>query len=100
MAREIENAFPSVVFGVAPGVLKKQYDDVLEDFIRSTTTGGERCSNGGRASHQQSSVGGIYHLGKGGISESDTDSDNGRAGAETVWRRRVRVVLRRRGGCV
>ena len=35
-AREIENSFPSVVFGVAPGVLKEQYDDVLEDFIRST----------------------------------------------------------------
>ena len=31
-----------------------------------------------------------------------TDSDNGQAGAEellsAVWRRRVRVVLRRRGG--
>ena len=47
-------------------------------------------------------MGGINHLGKGGIRESDTDSDNGKAGAEellsAVWRRRVRVVLRRRGG--
>ena len=36
VAREIENAFPSIVFGVAPGVLKEQYDDVLEDFIMPT----------------------------------------------------------------
>ena len=35
-AREVENSFSSVVFGVAPGVVKGQYDDVLEDFIRST----------------------------------------------------------------
>ena len=39
--------------------------------------------------YKQSSVGGIYHLGKGGIREGDTDSDNGKAGAEellsTVW---------------
>ena len=32
----MENSFPSVIFGVAPGVLKEKYDDVLEDFIRST----------------------------------------------------------------
>ena len=36
VARDIENALPYVVFGVAPGVLKEQYDGVLEDFIRST----------------------------------------------------------------
>ena len=35
-AREVDNSFSSVVFGVAPGVVKEQYDDVLEDFIRST----------------------------------------------------------------
>ena len=65
------------------------------------STGGERCSNGGRALYKQSSVGGIYHLGKGSIHEGDTDSDNDKAGAEellsAVWQRRARVVLRRRG---
>ena len=34
--RGAENSFPPVVFGVAPGVLNEQYDDVLEDFISST----------------------------------------------------------------
>ena len=35
-ARDLENSFPSVVFRVAPGILKEKYDDVLEDFISST----------------------------------------------------------------
>ena len=54
--------------------------------------------------YKQSSVGGTYHLGKGGIREGDTDSDNVKAGVEEllspVWRRRARVVLRRLGGGV
>ena len=66
------------------------------------STGGEWCSNGGRALYKQSSVGGTYHLGKGGIREGDTDSDNVKAGVEEllspVWRRRARVVLRKLGG--
>ena len=33
MAREVEAAFPNVVFGVAPAILKEQ----LEKFIRSTS---------------------------------------------------------------
>ena len=51
--------------------------------------------------YKQSSVGGTYHLGKGGIREGDTDSDNVKAGVEEllspVWQRRARVVLRRLG---
>ena len=34
-AREVDNSFPFVVFGIALDVLKEQYDDVLEDFIKS-----------------------------------------------------------------
>ena len=34
MAREVEAAFPNVVFGVAPAILKEQLDDRLEKFIR------------------------------------------------------------------
>ena len=37
MARELEAAFPNVVFGVAPAILKEQLDDQLERFIRSTS---------------------------------------------------------------
>ena len=37
MAREVESAFPNVVFGVAPAILKEQLDDQLEKFIRSTS---------------------------------------------------------------
>ena len=37
MAREAEAAFPNVVFGVAPAILKEQLDDQLEKFIRSTS---------------------------------------------------------------
>ena len=37
MAREVEVAFPNVVFGVAPAILKEQLDDQLEKFIRSTS---------------------------------------------------------------
>ena len=37
MAREVEAAFPNVVFGVAPAILKEQLDDQLEKFIRSTS---------------------------------------------------------------
>ena len=37
MAREVEAAFPNVVFGVAPAILKGQLDDQLEKFIRSTS---------------------------------------------------------------
>ena len=51
--------------------------------------------------YKQSSVGGTYHLGEGGIREGNTDSDNVIAGAEElispVWRRRARVVLCRLG---
>ena len=35
MARDVEAAFPNVLFGVAPAILKKQLDDQLEKFIRS-----------------------------------------------------------------
>ena len=31
----LDNSFPSVVFGMAPGVLKEQYDNVLDNYIRS-----------------------------------------------------------------
>ena len=55
-SREIKNAFPPVVFVVTPGVLKEQYNDILEDFIRSMTLEcllvdsdapmvGERCTS-------------------------------------------------------
>ena len=37
MALEVEAAFPNVVFGVAPAILKEQLDDQLENFIRSTS---------------------------------------------------------------
>ena len=37
MAREVDAAFPNVVFGVAPTILKEQLDDQLENFIRSTS---------------------------------------------------------------
>ena len=37
MALEVEAAFPNVVFGVAPAILKEQLDDQLEKFIRSTS---------------------------------------------------------------
>ena len=37
MALELEAAFPNVVFGVAPTILKEQLDDQLEKFIRSTS---------------------------------------------------------------
>ena len=37
MAREVESAFPKVVYGVAPAILKEQLDDQLEKFIRSTS---------------------------------------------------------------
>ena len=37
MAREVETAFPNVVFGVASAILKEQPGDQLEKFIRSTS---------------------------------------------------------------
>ena len=37
MAGEVEAAFPNVVFGGAPAILKEQLDDQLEKFIRSTS---------------------------------------------------------------
>ena len=37
MAREVEAAFPNIVFGVAPAILKEKLDDQLENFIRSTS---------------------------------------------------------------
>ena len=37
MARDVEAAFPEVVFGVTPAILKEQLDDQLEMFIRSTS---------------------------------------------------------------
>ena len=37
MAREVEAAFPNVMFGVAPAILKEQLDDQLGTFIRSTS---------------------------------------------------------------
>ena len=37
MAREVEDPFPNVVFGVALVMLKEQLDDQLEKFIRSTS---------------------------------------------------------------
>ena len=37
MAREVEAAFPNVVFGVAPAILKEELDDQLDKFIRSTS---------------------------------------------------------------
>ena len=37
IAREVEAAFPNVVIGVAPAILKEQLDDQLEKFIRSTS---------------------------------------------------------------
>ena len=37
MVREVEAAFPNVVFGVAPAILKEQLVDQLEKFIRSTS---------------------------------------------------------------
>ena len=36
MAREVEAAFPNVVFGITPAIMKEQLDDQLEKFIRST----------------------------------------------------------------
>ena len=39
MVREVETAFPNVVFGVASAILKEQWDDQLEKFIRSTSPG-------------------------------------------------------------
>ena len=37
MAREVEAAFPNVVVGVAPAILKEQLDDQLDKFSRSTS---------------------------------------------------------------
>ena len=37
MAQEVEAAFPNVMFGVAPAILKEQLDDQLEKFSRSTS---------------------------------------------------------------
>ena len=37
MARDVDAAFPNVVFGVAPEILKEQLDDQLEKFIRFTS---------------------------------------------------------------
>ena len=37
MARELEAAFPNIVFGVAPAILKEQLHDQLEKFTRSTS---------------------------------------------------------------
>ena len=37
MAREVEAAFPNVVFSVAPAILKEQLGDQLAKFIRSTS---------------------------------------------------------------
>ena len=37
MARDVEAAFPNVVFGIAPAILKGQLDDQLEELIRSTS---------------------------------------------------------------
>ena len=37
MAREVEAAFPNVVFGVTSAILEEQLDDQLETFIRSTS---------------------------------------------------------------
>ena len=37
MSWKMEAAFPNVVFGVAPAILKNQLDDQLEKFIRSTS---------------------------------------------------------------
>ena len=34
---EVEAAFPNVVFGVAPAILKEKLHDQLEKFIRSTS---------------------------------------------------------------
>ena len=35
MDREVEAAFPNVVFGVAPAILKEKLDDQMDTFIRS-----------------------------------------------------------------
>ena len=37
MVQEVEAAFPNVVFGVAPAILKEKLDDQLEKFISSTS---------------------------------------------------------------
>ena len=37
MAREVEAAFPNVVFGVSPAILEEHLDDQLEKFICSTS---------------------------------------------------------------
>ena len=37
MAREMEAAFPNVVFDVAPAMPKEKLDDQLETFIRSSS---------------------------------------------------------------
>ena len=37
MNRAVEAAFPNVVFGVSPAIMKEQLDDQLEKFIRSTS---------------------------------------------------------------
>ena len=38
IVREVDAAFPNVVFGVAPAIMKEQLDDQLEKFIRSTSS--------------------------------------------------------------
>ena len=38
MVREVEAAFPNVVFGVAPAILKEQLDDQLDKFIHSASS--------------------------------------------------------------
>ena len=37
MARQVEAAFPNIVFGVALAILKEQLDNQMEKFIRSTS---------------------------------------------------------------
>ena len=37
ITQEVEAAFPNVVFGIAPAILKEQLEDQLEKFIRSTS---------------------------------------------------------------
>ena len=106
VAREIENAFPSVVFGVAPGVLKEQYDDVLEDFIRSKVH--ERLlveSNapivGERGTSNHPWAVSTILAGVASVKAIPTQIMAKlvrKKLVSSVWRRRVRVVLRRRGG--
>ena len=80
-AREIENAFPSVAFGVAPGVLKEQHDDVLEDIIRSTAPERLMVESDAPMVGERRTSNHLWVV----STILDTDSDNGKVCAEDFF---------------